>query len=126
MPKKKENYCVEISDILEPEQEDRVIEIVGTYLNKDYDALKAHFQSTDTVEVRRISKEKAHAIETQCNELELTTRIYSIDEKKKESEAHRVRCPRCGAILEYPDWRCPECYYEFPDYTFVGDDEEEE
>jgi len=125
MAKKTTSFCIEISDILEPEDEDQIIKIIGPYLKKEYDELKQYFQTTDTIEVRRISNETAHTIERQCEGLEVSTRIYSIEEKRIEAESKQIRCPRCGAVLEYPDWRCPECYYEFPDYTFVGDDEEE-
>jgi hypothetical protein len=37
-----------------------------------------------------------------------------------------VRCPKCGFTLEFADWRCPECFYEFPDFDFVGDEGEDE
>ncbi len=30
-------------------------------------------------------------------------------------------CPRCGYQLWKPDWRCPECYYEFADNEAVLD-----
>ena len=124
MSKKKEKlYYVEISDIIEPEQEDRVIEVVSPYLNKSYEELKDYFQTTDTIEVRRLSKEKADALAEEFNGLEVTVKILSIDEKREKAASGQIRCPRCGHVLDYPDWRCPECYYEFPNYEFVGDDE---
>ena len=127
MPKKKEKlYYVEISDIIEPEQEDRVIEVVSPYLNKSYEELKSYFQTTDTIEVRRLSKEKADSLADEFKGLDVTVKIESIDEKREKATSGQIRCPRCGHVLEFPDWRCPECYYEFPDYEFMGDDELEE
>jgi lipopolysaccharide biosynthesis regulator YciM len=43
---------------------------------------------------------------------------------REEKEADKVRCPSCGFVLEFLDWRCPECYHEFSEYEFFGDDED--
>jgi len=58
--------------------------------------------------------------------IDVTVNIYNVQEKKVEEEKPVVKCPKCGYKLEYSEWRCPECYYEFPDYDFQGDEEEEE
>ncbi len=127
MAKKREDlYYIEITDVIEPEQEDRVIEIVSSLLNKSYEELKEYFQTTDTIEVRRVSKETAESIAEKLNNIDVKIKITSLDEKKDKSKTAQIKCPRCGYVLEYPDWRCPECYYEFPDYEFVGDDESDD
>ena len=123
MAKKKDLYYVEITDILEPEQEDKVIEVIGSYMNKDYQELKDYFQQTDTIQVKKLSKEDAENIVSNLNGIEVITKVYSQKDKIKEAQSNVIRCPRCGHVLEYPDWRCPECYYEFPDYEYVDDDD---
>ena len=62
MPAKKNVFCVEISDILDPEQEDNVIGIVKSYLNKDEETLKGYFEQTDTIEVKRLSEEEVKRV----------------------------------------------------------------
>jgi hypothetical protein len=126
MPAKKNVYCIEVSDIFESEQEDFVIETIKPYIKEDRDALKEYFTKTDTIEVKRLEKEVAEKLKTTLAEKDLSVRIYNIEDKKEEQAASQIRCPKCGHILEFPDWRCPECYYEFPDYELRGDEEEEE
>jgi len=126
MAKKKDLYYVEITDIIEPEQEDKVIEVVGSYLNKEYQELKDYFQQTDTIQIKKLEKDEAENIVEKLVGLDVVTKIYSQKEKLKEAQSGMIKCPRCGYVLEYPDWRCPECYYEFPDYEYVDDDDLEE
>ena len=126
MPTKKNVFCVEISDILEPDQEDFVIDNIKEYVKKDRESLKEYFEKTDTIEIRRISKEEAEKIADSLQGKEISIRIYNIGEKKEEKESPRIKCPRCGFKLDYSDWRCPECFYEFPDYEFSDEETEEE
>jgi tRNA(Ile2) C34 agmatinyltransferase TiaS len=124
MAQKKAMFNVEISDVFEDEQEDLVIEKVVPFLKESADELREHFKTTDTIEVRRISEAEA---KTLCSELEgkdLAVRMYSIGERQKERVAEQIRCPKCKAVLDSLDWRCPECYYEFPEYEFTGDEDE--
>ena len=123
MAKKKDLYYVEITDIIEPEQEDKVIEVVNSYVKKGYQEMKDYFQQTDTLQVKKLSKEDAEGIVSKLDGIEVITKIYSHEDKIKEAQSNKIRCPRCGYVLEYPDWRCPECYYEFPDYEYVDDDD---
>ncbi|RKX94590.1 MAG: hypothetical protein DRP55_10840 [Spirochaetes bacterium] len=123
MAKKKDLYYVEITDIIEPEQEDKVIEVVNSYVKKGYQEMKDYFQQTDTLQVKKLSKEDAEGIVSELEGIEVITKIYSHEDKIKEAQSNKIRCPRCGYVLEYPDWRCPECYYEFPDYEYVDDDD---
>jgi len=123
MAKKKDLYYVEITDIIEPEQEDKVIEVVNSYVKKGYQEMKDYFQQTDTLQVKKLSKEDAEGIVSKLEGIEVITKIYSHEDKIKEAQSNKIRCPRCGYVLEYPDWRCPECYYEFPDYEYVDDDD---
>lgn len=37
----------------------------------------------------------------------------SNDQKNREDTSSKNKCPKCGYIMDEPDWRCPECYYEF-------------
>ena len=125
MPAKKNIYYVEVSDILEPEQEDPVIEIVKGHLNKDTETLKEYFEKTDTIEIKRLTKAEAQNLSERLKDIEdINVRIYDRDEKIEEKKSTVVKCPKCGLILEYPEWRCPECYYEFPEYDFADDDED--
>ncbi|RKX94694.1 MAG: hypothetical protein DRP84_06400 [Spirochaetes bacterium] len=124
MAKKKDLYYVEITDIIEPEQEDKVIEVVNSYVKKGYQEMKDYFQQTDTLQVKKLSKEDAEGIVSKLEGIEVITKIYSHEDKIKEAQSNKIRCPRCGYVLEYPDWRCPECYYEFPDYEYVDDDDD--
>ena len=39
--------------------------------------------------------------------------VISPAESKHTNDQKSV-CPKCGYHLKEPDWRCPECYYEFP------------
>ncbi len=126
MPVKKNIYCVEISDILEPEQEDFVIERIKDYVNKEKKAFEEYFEKTDTIEIKRLLKEEAQNLAVSLEGKDLSIRIYTIKEKTEEKEAAQIKCPKCGFRLDYADWRCPECYYEFPDNEHQGDEEESE
>ena len=125
MPVKKNIYYVEVSDILEPEQEESVIEIVKGHLNKDTETLKEYFEKTDTIEIKRLTEAEAQNLSERLKDVEdINVRVYDKNEKIEEKESTVVKCPKCGFILEYPEWRCPECFYEFPEYDF--DDNEED
>jgi len=126
MKEKKKLFCIEVSDILEPEQEDFVIEKVKGYLNKDSGELKDYFKTTDTLKVKKLSKEEANNLSRELSEVDVSINVYNTQEKKMKEESSRVKCPKCGHVLEYPEWRCPECYYEFPDYSFDSDLEKDE
>lgn len=124
MAQKKNSFSVEISDIYDEEQEDFVIEKVVSFVKQDREELKEHFKTTDTIEVKRIAEEDAQKL---CKELEgkdLSVKMFSIDQKKQEKEANQIRCPKCNTVLESLEWRCPECYFEFPEYEFQGDDDD--
>ncbi len=125
MAQKKNSFGVEISDIFDEEQEDFVIEKIASFVKQNREELKEHFKTTDTIEVRRISKEDAQKL---CSELEgrdLSVKMFDIQKRQQQKESEQIRCPKCGTILESLEWRCPECYYEFPDYEFYGDEDEE-
>ncbi|HEB33379.1 MAG TPA: hypothetical protein ENI15_21275 [Spirochaetes bacterium] len=127
MPVKKKVFCVEISDILDPDQEDSVIEIVKGYLKKDEEELKDYFDQTDTIEVKRLSEDEVKKISSSLESIkDISVKVFNIDEKKVEKESTVVKCPKCGFILEFADWRCPECFHEFPDFELSGEDDEEE
>ena len=125
MAQKKNNFCVEISDIFEEDQEDFVIEKVVSFVKQNREELKEHFKTTDTIDVRRLTEEDAKKLCTELEGKELSVKMTDIQQKKQEKEDSQVRCPKCNTALESLDWRCPECYYEFPEYEFVGDDDED-
>jgi len=122
----KKTLCVEISDIFEAEQEDFVIDNVGERVGKSREDLKEYFSTTDTVVVKRLTREEADELSSRLENLELSVRIYDMDEKSEEKAKGEIRCPKCGCVLEFQDWRCPECYYEFPDFELGDDNEEDE
>ncbi len=126
MAKKKNSFSVEISDIFDDEQEDFVIEKVESYLKQNREELKEHFQKTDTIEVRRIAEEEAKKLCAELEGKELSVKMYEMQQRQQEKEAGQIRCPKCGSVLETLEWRCPECYHEFPEYEFYGDDDEQE
>jgi hypothetical protein len=126
MPAKKNLFCVEISDILEPEQEENVIEKIISYVKEDRDDLKNYFEKTDTIEIKRISEEEANKLADSLQGMDLSIRIYNIIEKKEKKETTQIKCPKCRYVLDYPDWRCPECFYEFPDYEFIEEETDTE
>ncbi len=124
MAKKEKQYSVEITDIFEPEQEETVIERAGKYVRQTDEELRELFQTTDTLVVRKLAEDEAKKLVETLDGMDLTVRMYAADKKSKKQET--VKCPKCGFVLEYPEWRCPECYYEFPDYELEGDEEPEE
>ncbi len=121
MAQKRKSYNVEISDIFEPEQEDFVIDKVVGFVKQNGAELKEYFKTTDTIVVKRISEEDAKNLCEKLKNRDLSVRMYDVQEKKKEREAETIRCPKCGFVLEFPEWRCPDCYYEFPDFGFEDD-----
>ena len=116
MEKKKKTLCVEVTDIFEPEQEDFVIEAVGDRVKQSREELKDYFETTDTIVIKRLARDEADAIVGKLEGKEVSVRIFDMDVERGQKETETVRCPKCGFQLEYPDWRCPECYYEFPDF----------
>jgi len=125
MAQKKSSFCVEISDILDEEQEDFVIEKLASFVKQNREELKEHFMTTDTIDVRRLKEEDAKKLCTELEGKELSVKMYDIQQKSLEKESNQIRCPKCNTVLETLEWRCPECYYEFPEYDFMGDDEED-
>jgi lipopolysaccharide biosynthesis regulator YciM len=121
MAQKRKSFNVEISDIFEPEQEDFVIDKVVGFMKQNVDELKDYFTTTDTIVVKRISEDDAKNLCEKLKNRDLAVRMYDVQEKKKEREAEKIRCPKCGFVLEFPEWRCPDCYYEFPDFGFEDD-----
>jgi lipopolysaccharide biosynthesis regulator YciM len=125
MAKKEKLYTVEITDIFEPEQEEAVIDTAGKWVKKNEEELQEIFKTTDTLVVKKLTESDAKTLVDALNGLDLTIRMYTSDEKVKQS-ANEIRCPKCGFVLEYQEWRCPECYYEFPDFELESDEEPEE
>jgi tRNA(Ile2) C34 agmatinyltransferase TiaS len=123
MAQKKNSFSVEISDIYDEEQEDFVIEKVVSFVKQNREELKEHFKTTDTIEVKRIAEEDAHKLCTELEGKDLSVKMYNIVQKRQEKEATQIRCPKCNTVLESLEWRCPECYYEFPEYEYQGDDD---
>jgi lipopolysaccharide biosynthesis regulator YciM len=124
MAQKKNIFVVEISDIFDEEQEDFVIEKVASYVKQNREELKEHFQTTDTIEVRRITEEEAKKLCAELEGKELSVKVHDMQQRQQEKEEGQIRCPKCGTVLETFEWRCPECYHEFPEYEFYGDDDE--
>ena len=125
MAKKEKQYTVEITDIFEPEQEETVIEKAGKYVRESDEELKEFFKTTDTLIVKKLTESEAKTLVGSLDGAALTVRMYSADRKTKQKETNEIRCPKCGFVLEYPEWRCPECYYEFPDFELEADVEPE-
>ncbi len=125
MAKKEKYYSVEITDIFEPEQEETVIAKAGKYVRQTDEELAELFKTTDTLVVKKLTKDEAKQLIDELEGADLSMRMYSIGEKSKQKEASVIRCPKCGFVLEYAEWRCPECYYEFPDYDLEADKETE-
>lgn len=126
MAQKKKSYSVEISDILEPEQEDFVIDKIGRFVKQNVEELKEYFKATDTIVVKRMSEEDAKNLCEVLKNRDLSVSMYDVQERQKERESEQIRCPRCGFVLESLEWRCPECYYEFPEYGFEDEGENKE
>jgi rubrerythrin len=117
-----DRYSIEISEIYEDEQEDFVIEKVKGLLKKNKEELKEHFKETDTIVIKKLSKSDAERLAKEFNEIDVKVEVKSGKQKKKAQKEPEIRCPKCGAKLEFKDWRCPECLYEFPDYDFSDDE----
>ena len=122
MPEKKSLYSIEITDIYEPEQEDFVIEKVKGILRKDYDELKEYFKETDSLRVKKLTEDKAKTLAIELESVDVKVEIIGEKKKKKGDEPPAIKCPKCGTKLEYMDWRCPECFYEFPEYDYKDED----
>jgi rubrerythrin len=120
MTKKSDDRRMVISDIIEPEQEDKVIEAVGGIVKKERAELKEYFMKTDTIQLEGLSRDEAERLVKKLEETGVSVEVSSYDEAG-ETESGSVRCPQCGCAVEGGDWRCPECYFEFPDYEFRQD-----
>ena len=120
MTKKRDDHRMVISDIIEPEQEDKVIEAVSGIVKKERAELKEDFMKTDTIELESLSKDEAERLVKKLKETGVSVEVSSYGEAG-EVGSGSVRCPQCGRTVEGGDWRCPECYFEFPDYEFRED-----
>jgi len=125
MAKREKYYSVEITDIFEEEQEKTVIAKAGKYVKQTDEELTELFKTTDTLVVKKLTEEEAKQLIDELDGMDLSVRMHSTDEKSKQKESSAIKCPKCGFILEYAEWRCPECYYEFPDYELEADEEPE-
>ncbi|UCB46446.1 MAG: hypothetical protein JSV25_03205 [Spirochaetota bacterium] len=122
MAEKKSYYSIEISDIYEPEQEDFIIEKVKNIVKKEYDELKEYFKETDSLRVKKLTEDQAKKLAGELESVDVKVEIIG-EKKKKSDEPPAIKCPKCGTKLEYLEWRCPECFYEFPEYDFEDDTE---
>jgi protein-arginine kinase activator protein McsA len=126
MQVKDDLYTIQISEVYDTGQEDFVIEKIKGYLKKDTAELKSHFKETDTVVVKKLSKDDANSLAKELETIDVKVEILGGKPKKKQEDKKEIRCPKCGAKLEYQDWRCPEFYYEFPDYEYLDETSEDE
>ena len=119
---KENKFCLDVTDVIEPEQEAAVIEAVKGYVKKNRDELHAYFKATDSIEVGGLAEGEALALREKLEHWNVTLRIRGPGESGEDSEdssgRERVTCPQCGAVLESLDWRCSECFYEFPEYEY--------
>jgi hypothetical protein len=119
---KEKKFNLEISDVIEPEQETAVIEAVREYVKKNKDELTEYFRSTDAIEIGGISEGEAQSLRERLERCGVTVSIREprAGQGAAEEEGGKtsVTCPQCGAALEELDWRCPECFYEFPEYEY--------
>jgi hypothetical protein len=120
MTKKNDDRRVVISDIIEPEQEEKVIEAVDGIVKKEREELKEYFMRTDTIVLEDLSKDEAERLVKKLKETGVSVEVSSYGEAG-EAGSRSVRCPQCGCAVEGGEWRCPECYFEFPDYEFQED-----
>jgi tRNA(Ile2) C34 agmatinyltransferase TiaS len=119
MPAKEDCYSVEISEVYDPDQEDCVIEKIRGYVKKEAEELKEYFTETDTIEVKKLSEGDAKKLAVELEGIDVKVLVLSGKKsEKKAKETEKIRCPKCRAVLESLDWRCPECYYEFPEYDY--------
>jgi lipopolysaccharide biosynthesis regulator YciM len=116
---KDERFTVEISEVYDPDQEEFVIEKIKGYMKKEAEELKEYFTETDTIVVKRLSEADAKKLAAGLESVDVKVLVLS-GKKAKENEetTEKIRCPKCHATLEFLDWRCPECYYEFPEYDY--------
>ncbi|MBN2322562.1 MAG: hypothetical protein JXQ30_02410 [Spirochaetes bacterium] len=116
---KDESFTVEISEVYDPDQEEFVIEKIKGYMKKEAEELKEYFAGTDTIAVKRLSEADAKKLASGLESVDVKVLVLS-GKKAKENEetTEKIRCPKCHAMLEFLDWRCPECYYEFPEYDY--------
>jgi hypothetical protein len=119
---KEKKYRLEISDVFEPGQESAVIGAVKPYVQKKSEELVEYFRSTDAIEVGGLSEDEARALRESLAGSGVTVSVRGPGADRGSAEEARgptaVTCPQCGAALEALDWRCPECFYEFPEYEY--------
>jgi rubrerythrin len=122
MKEKEKRFSLEISDVIEPEQEAAVIEAVKEYVKKNHDELREYFKSTDTIEVGGLGESEARSLLQRLERCKVTTSLRGPGAGRGDAadsgERASVTCPQCGTRLESLDWRCPECFYEFPEYDY--------
>jgi hypothetical protein len=127
MPAKDDRFSVEISEVYDPDQEDSVIEKIKGYVKKEAGELKGYFSETDTIVVKKLSEGESKKLAGELEGIDVKVHVLSGKKsEKKAKETEKIRCPKCKAVLEFLDWRCPECFYEFPEYEYedespVGD-----
>ena len=119
---KEKKFSLEISDVFEPGQETAVIEAVKDHVKKSGDQLAEYFRSTDSIEVGALSEGEANALRERLEGCGVTVRVRgpgaASEAADEEGGQTSVTCPQCGTALEALDWRCPECFYEFPEYEY--------
>jgi len=119
MPAKDDRFSVEISEVYDTDQEDCVIEKIKGYVKKEAKELKEHFSETDTIVVKKLSEGESKKLAGELEGINVKVQVLSGKKRdKKAKETEKIRCPKCGAVLEFLDWRCPECFYEFPEYEY--------
>lgn len=127
MPVKDDRFSVEISEVYDPDQEDLVIEKIKGYVKKETEELKEHFSESDTIVVKKLSEVESKKLAGEFEGTDVKVLVLSGKQgKKKAKETEKILCPKCGAALEFIDWRCPECYYQFPEYEYADETSEDE
>ena len=122
MPATDESYSIEISEVYGEEQEDLVIEKVKGLLKKEKQELKSYFKETDSLEIKKLSRAQAQKLIKELESIDVKVEMKRGKQKQKKEKQEEIRCPKCGFRLEFEDWRCPECFYEFPDYEYLDED----
>jgi hypothetical protein len=115
-------FILEISDVIEPEQEAAVIEAVKGHVAKTGEELSDYFKATDAIEIGGLLEAEVFDLREKLKAAGVTVRLggagVEAEGADEEPAVESVTCPRCGARLESLDWRCPDCFYEFPEYEY--------